>query len=255
MKNGLDRQHATFTPWFWSYRWAARIEAAIVACVFAGVFAIMIFLLQMPGALVVHLQDDLRQPIKGARVRCTSPDGATSFAGLTDVFGEAKWPGLTKGAWKCEVTPPDRFHAGVSTGFATVAARHPAMWITSIERPGRIRVRLVRPQGAPRAAIAVRALCPGNPPETWEARAGLLDGRAVLWVPPGRSCHAGLVRPEIPGDGPVTQAAVDCAAQPCTGELSGGVGQTSEAVLKPTAEQWNAVRPPPEPDQPDAPKP
>ncbi len=91
--------------------------------------------------------------------------------------------------------------------------------------------------------------------DTWEARAGLLDGRAVLWVPPGRSCHAGLVRPEIPGDGPVTQAAVDCAAQPCTGELSGGVGQTSEAVLKPTAEQWNAVRPPPEPDQPDAPKP
>src|SRR5213595_1232948 len=102
MKNGVDKRRGTFTPWFWSYRWAARIEAAIVACVFAGVIAIMLFLFNMPGPLVV----DLQEPIKGARVRCTSPDGAVSYAGATDVFGEAKWPGLTKGPWTCEVTPP-----------------------------------------------------------------------------------------------------------------------------------------------------
>jgi hypothetical protein len=251
MRNGIDKHRASFTPWFWSYRWAARIEAAIVACVFAGVFAIMIFLFLMPGPLVVHVQDDVKEPIKGALVRCTSPDGQTSYAGLTDVFGEAKWPGLAKGAWKCEVTPPDRYHAGVQTGFASVVSRHPAMWTTTVERPARLVVQVVRPQGSPRAAIAVRAVCGG---ETWEARAGLLVGRAVLWIPHGKSCRAGLVRPELPGDGPVTQTALDCAAEPCTGEQSGGVGQTLEATLKPTGEQWAAVRPPPEPDKPDSPR-
>ena len=255
MKNGIDRRHATFTPWFWSYRWAARIEAIIVACVFAGVIAIMAFLFQMPGPLVVHVQDDLKQPIRNARVRCTSPDGATSHAGSTDVFGEAKWPGLAKGPWSCEVTPPDRFHAGVNDGLATVVARHPAMWITTFERPARIVVQVTRPQGAPRAAVAVRAVCPGSPPETWEARAGLVDGRAVLFVPHGKSCRAGLVRPELRGEGPVTQARLGCADLPCTGELTGGVGQELDAVLNPTVEQWMAVRPPPEPDQPQPVKP
>ena len=62
MKNGVDRNRATFTPWFWSYRWAARIEAVIVACVFAGVVFIMGFLFQMPGPLVVHVDDDVRAP-------------------------------------------------------------------------------------------------------------------------------------------------------------------------------------------------
>ena len=255
MRNGVDRRRASFTPWFWSYRWAARIEAAIVMCVFAGVIAIMVFLLQMPGPLVVHVQDDQRQPIKGARVRCTSPDGAISHVGLTDVFGEAKWPGLTKGAWKCEVTPPDLFHAGVETGFATVVARHPAIWITSIERPGRIRVQLVRPQGSPRAAIAVRVVCPGNPPETWEARAGLLDARVLLFVPHGKRCQVGIVRPELPGEGPATQAVLSCADQPCSAELTVGVGQEVQLTLSPTAAQWEAVRPPPEPDKPEPPKP
>jgi hypothetical protein len=253
VKNGVDRRRASFTPWFWSYRWAARIEAAVVVCVFAGVIAIMVFLLEMPGALVVQVQDDQRQPIKGARVRCTSPDGATSYAGLTDVFGEAKWPGLTKGAWRCEVTPPDRFHAGVTAGFASVVARHPAIWSTSIERPGRIRVQLVRPQGAPRAAVAVRAVCPGTPPETWEARAGLLDARALLFVPHGKPCRIGVVRAELPREGPVTQAELSCADQPCSGELTAGVGQELEITLSPTAEQWEAVRPPPEPDKPEPP--
>ena len=265
MKNGVDRRRGTFTPWFWSYRWAARIEAAIVACVFAGVVFIMGFLFQMPGPLVVHVQDDQREAIKGARVRCTSPDGQTSYAGLTDVFGEAKWPGLAKGPWKCEVTPPDRFHAGVQAGFATVVSRHPAMWTTTIEQPGRFAVQVVRPEGAPRAKIAVRAVCGAEEPalpatggapraehpvETWEARAGLLDGRAMLFVPHGAACRVGLVRPELPGDGPSTSRQLDCAAEPCTGELTAGVGQEISAVLKPTAAQWSAVRPPPEPDKP-----
>src|SRR5438132_4588732 len=195
MKNGVDRQRASFTPWFWSYRMAARIEAAIVACVFAGVITIMIFLFQMPGPLVVHLQDDVREPIKNARVRCTSPDGQTSYAGLTDVFGEVKWPGLAKGPWKCEVTPPDRYHAPVQTGYATVVARHPAMWTLAVERPGRVAVQVVRPSGAPRAKVAVRAVCGAD---AWEARAGLLDGRALLFVPHGAECRVGLVRPELP---------------------------------------------------------
>jgi hypothetical protein len=247
MKNGVDRRKGSFTPWFWSYRWAARLEAAIVVCVFAGVLAIMAFLFVMPGPLVVHVQDDTKEPIKGARVRCTAPDGLSSHSGLTDVFGEAKWPGLAKGAWKCEVWPPDRFHTGVQTGYASVVSRHPAMWTTSVERPARLVVQVARPQGSPRAPVAVRAVCGSD---TWESRAGLLDGRAVLFVPHGKPCRAGLVRPELPSEGPVTQTALDCAAQPCTDELTGGVGQTVEASLKPTAEQWAAVRPPPEPDKP-----
>lgn len=255
MKNGLDRQRATFTPWFWSYRWSARIEAVVVVCVFAGVIAIMAFLFKMPGPLVVHVQDDRREPIKNARVRCTSPDGATSYAGITDVFGEAKWPGLAKGPWKCEVTAPDRFHAAVNVGYATVVPRHPAMWITSFERPARILVQVVRPEGAPRAAVAVRAVCGGTPPATWEGRAGLLDGRAQLFVPAGRACRAGLVRAELPGDGPVTQARLDCAAQPCTGELTAGVGQALDAVLRPTLGQWSAIRPPAEPEKAEPAKP
>lgn len=245
MKNGVERPRASFTPWFWSYRWAARFEAALVVCVFAGVLFIMGYLLQMPGALVVHLQDDRRDAIKSARVRCTSPDGAQSFAGLTDVFGEAKWPGLAKGAWKCEVTPPESFHAGVLTGFATVVARHPASWVATVERPGRIAVQIVRPEGAARAKIAVRAACAGG---AWEARAGLLDGRALLFVPHGASCRVGLVRPELPFDGTPTQTALDCANEPCSEKISAGVGQEVSVVLKPTPPQWERARPLPEPD-------
>lgn len=264
-----------FKPWFWSGRLIAKIEAAVVIIVFAGVLSIMVILVQMPGPLVVHVSDDAREPIKGARVRCTSPDGATTYAGQTDVFGEAKWPGLAKGAWRCEVTPPDRFHAAQVTGFATVVARHPATWLATIERPGRLSVRVLRPTGSPRAAVAVRALCPppagggpDNPPavppapppapppaappaapiESWESRAGLLDGRAVLWLPHGRPCRAGLVRPEVQYEGPVARPSLDCAAEPCTAELTAGVGQAVEATLAPTAAQWEAVRPPPEPD-------
>jgi hypothetical protein len=245
----------TFTPWFWSYRLAARLEGLVVICVFAGVIFIMGYLLQMPGPLVVHLQDDAHEPVKNARVRCTSPDGATSYAGMTDVFGEAKWPGLAKGPWKCEVTPPDRYHAGTETGFATVVARHPAIWNAMVERPARIAVEVVRPGGAPRAAIAVRAVC-GESRETWEARAGLLDGRALLFVPHGKSCRVGLVRAELPYDGPVTSTELDCEQEPCSGDLTAGVNEQVSAKFAPTPEQWERIRPPPEPDKPDAaPKP
>ncbi|HEX9576470.1 MAG TPA: hypothetical protein VF993_01880 [Myxococcales bacterium] len=246
MKNGVDRQRPAFTPWFWSGRIPAKIEGAIVICVFAAVIAIMGFLFEMPGPLVVHVQDDVKEAIKGARVRCTSPDGATAFAGQTDVFGEVKWPGLAKGAWKCEVTAPDRYHAAAQVGYATVVARHPAMWTTVVERPARLLVQVVRPTGAPRAKVAVRAVC-GL--ETWEARAGLLDGRATLFVPHGVPCRAGLVFPELPGDGPSTQSKLDCDAQPCTAPVTGGVGQELTATLTPTPAQWALVRPPPEPDK------
>ena len=247
MKNGADRQHAGFTPWFWSYRLAAKLEAFVVVCVCAGVAAIMVLLVRMPGPLVVHVQDDRREPIKNARVRCTSPDGATSYAGLTDVFGEAKWPGLAKGPWRCEVSPPALYHAGEQTGFATVVARHPAMWTATVERPGRIDVRVVRPSGAPRAKMAVRAVCGGV---AWEGRAGLLDGLATLFVPHGAACRVGLVRPDLPADGPTPQRSLSCESQPCSGPVSAGVGEAASVVLSPTLEQWTQVRPPPEPDKP-----
>jgi hypothetical protein len=243
-------RRGSFTPWFWSYRLAARLEALVVICVFAGVLFIMGYLLQMPGPLVVHLQDDAHDPVKNARVRCTSPDGETSYAGMTDVFGEAKWPGLAKGPWRCEITPPERFHAAPETGIATVAARHPAVWNARVERPARILVDVVRPTSAPRAAVAVRAVCDGG--ETWEARAGLLDGRALLFVPHGKTCRLGLVRAELPYDGAVTNKDLDCEREPCRGGLNGGVNELLTARLSPNLEQWERVRPPPEPDQADA---
>jgi hypothetical protein len=247
MKNGVEHKRGSFTPWFWSYRLAAKLEAAVVVCVFAGVVAIMAFLFQMPGPLVVHVQDDRREPIKNARVRCTSPDAQTSHVGMTDVFGEAKWPGLAKGPWRCDVSAPDLYHAPVQTGFATVAARHPAMWTATVERPGRVIVRVIRPTGAPRAKIAVRAVCGDS---AWEARTGVLDGLATLFVPHGAECRVGIVRPDLPGEGPTRQLTLSCDSEPCAGPFHPGVGQEASTVLKPTAEQWAAVRPPPDPDMP-----
>ena len=250
MKNGVGRNHAGFTPWFWSYRLPAKFEAVVVVAVFAGVIAILALLFQMPGPLVVHVQDDKKEAISGARVTCTSPDGKQSHTGITDVFGEAKWPGLTKGPWTCDVTPPDRFHAAVQTGYVTVVPRKPAMWTTVVERPGRILAQVVRPQGQPRAKVAVRAVCEND---AWEGRAGLVDGRTTLFVPHGKPCRVGLVRPELPGDGPVTDARLNCAAEPCSSQVTVGVGQQADLVLTPSAEQWEAVRPPPEPEPPAKP--
>jgi hypothetical protein len=91
----------------------------------------------------------------------------------------------------------------------------------------------------------VRAVCGSA---TWEARAGLVDGLATLFVPHGKSCRVGIVRPELAGDGPATQAHLECTSAPCSGELVVGVGETQTVVLKPSAEQWMTVRPPPEPE-------
>jgi hypothetical protein len=84
--------------------------------------------------------------------------------------------------------------------------------------------------------------------DTWESRAGLVDGLATLFVPHGKPCRVGLVRPELAGDGPVAQARLDCSSAPCSEELIGGVGESRTVVLKPTSEQWAAVRPAPEPE-------
>src|SRR2546422_246980 len=83
MKNGVGRQHAGFTPWFWSYRLAAKLEALVVVAVFAGVIAILALLWRMPGPLVVHFQDDKKETIQGARGTCSSLDKKTSDAGST----------------------------------------------------------------------------------------------------------------------------------------------------------------------------
>ena len=277
MRNGVQaRAPATFEPRFRSGI-PAKIEGVLAATTIAGVLAIFYLLVQMPGPLVVHVEDDRHEGVMNAKVVCSGPDGK-QFNGLTDVFGEAKWPGLAKGSWKCEaVLPPKfhestlvgyaiqyrpwlnhelppKFHGGTLVGYATVVERKPAMWLARVERPARATVQVVRPEGQPRAAPAVRAVCAAVPgedsPPTWEARAGLLDGRATLYLPHGRRCRIGLVRPELPAKepGPVTDAKLACASEPCTAELRGGVGEDVTATLRPTEEQWSTVRPPPEPD-------
>jgi hypothetical protein len=208
---------------------------------------------KLPGPLVVHVEDDTHQGVMNAKVTCEGPDGKR-FSGLTDVFGEAKWPGLTQGAWRCEALPPPKFHTGTLVGYATVVPRKPAMWMARLERPATAVVQVVRPRGEPRAAPAVRALCEQAPgedaPPTWEARAGLLDGRATLYLPHGRACRVGLTRPELPPGqpGPVAEAKLACDTGPCTPEVRGGVGEELHITLAPNPAQWSAVRPPPEPD-------
>jgi len=109
-KNGVGRRgrHAGFTPWFWSYRLARSSRAVVVVCVFAGGDRH-----PRPGCSGCRgrwwcTSRTTEEPIMGARVSCTSPDGNDHALGTTDVFGEAKWPGLAKGPWKCDVTrPPD----------------------------------------------------------------------------------------------------------------------------------------------------
>ena len=227
-----------------------KIEAAVAAAVIGAVFGVAWLVVEMPGPLVVQVRDDAGGAVVSALVACESPSGEQSFHGVTDVFGEAKWPGLTKGAWRCEVTPPPRYHAQPQRGGAVVEARRPATWRAQFERPARLIVRVKRPSGAPRAAIAVRAVCAGDPVESWETRAGVLDENAIVWLPHGRSCRIGLVRPELPArePGPVTQPVLDCEREPCTGPLLGGVGAELAAELDPSAAQWQALRPEPEPE-------
>lgn len=252
MKNGAPAPAAAkFEPRFAS-RVPGWLEGAVVAAVFALIAVILYLVAQTPGPLVVHVQDDAKTPVVDARVRCEGPDGK-EFTGLTDVFGEAKWPGLAKGAWRCEVTPSPRWFAAPMVGYASVQSRKPAMWIATVERPARAVVHVARPEGVARAAPAVRAVCQGSggdPAQTWETRAGILDERATVWLPPGRPCRIGLVRPELArgASGPSTDARLSCATAPCTKELRAGVGEQLEVALRPSPEQWEAMRPPPEPE-------
>jgi hypothetical protein len=255
VKNGAHAEvqpAARFEPRFGS-RVPGWLEGVVVAAVFALIAAILWLVAQTPGPLVVHVQDDAKAPVVDARVRCDGPDGK-EFTGLTDVFGEAKWPGLAKGAWRCEVVPPARWFASPVVGYATVVARKPAVWIATIERPARALVTVVRPQGAVRAAVAVRAVCEKRADDpfalAWESRAGILDERATLWLPPGHACRVGLVRPELPrmNPGAPSDATLSCDVAPCSGELRAGVGDQVDVTLRPTSRQWQAVRPAPESD-------
>ncbi len=236
---------------------AGRLEAAVVVVTFVAVIAILIVLVQAPGALVVHVQDDSKEALAFAKVRCTSPDGAQSFAGQTDVFGEAKWPGLVKGPWRCQVEAPLRYQARLRTGLATVVSRSPAIWVTTFERPFRVRVKIARPTGSPRAPLAVRAVCKtdlskGEAAASWETRISILDNQAMLFVPPGKRCQVGLVHPELSvGEGPVALPELACGEFPCVEVPEGGAGEIREITLLPTAVQWEALRPPPVPDAPE----
>jgi hypothetical protein len=134
-----------------------------------------------------------------------------------------------------------------------VVPRSLALWKVKIERPVQLLVHVQRPSGAPRANVAVRGYCPperGLAAVAWEARAGLMDGLARLWLPTGRACRAGLVRPDLPNHkaGLVARPELDCAQTVCTAEVQGGVGAFLEGELRPDLAQWLAVRPPLEPD-------
>ena len=245
-----DGAHAgesrTFEPRFASSV-PGWLEGGVVAAVFVLIAAILWLVMQNPGPLVVQVIDDARHPVIDARVKCTGPAGK-EFVGLTDVFGEAKWPGLAKGAWRCEAQAPSRFFGSPQQGYATVIPRKPATWVAMFERPARAAVEVVRPKGGVRAAAAVRAVCAGG--DSWEARIGVLDGRTTLWIPHGARCRVGLVRPELPrsAPGPVTDSRLSCETAPCSPEISASVGEQIDVTLRPTAEQWEAARPPPEPD-------
>jgi hypothetical protein len=249
-KNGVDHGKAqgrgTFAPRSWSFLWRAKVEAAVAIGVIAGVIGVFIYLVQIPGALLVRLVDDKKMPVSKARAECRHPSGLT-MAGFTDVFGEAKFPGLESGQWTCEVQPPERFFSPVLKGTATVAPRNPAAVELVAARGVEVEASVVRPEGAPRATPTIRAVCEGG--TGWEARAGLLDGAALLYVPRDSKCRLGLVR-GAPGyaNGVPDQLVLDCSALPCT-DVQGKPGARLYARLKPTAEQWQLARPPPEPDE------
>jgi hypothetical protein len=256
-RNGVPRSASASSPprrgfalRLMAGRAPGKVEAVVAAAVIASVFCVAFLILQMPGPLVVQVRDDANNPVMGAQVGCSSPSGDRRFTALTDVFGEAKWPGLVKGFWRCDLAPPSRFHAPPQEGGAVVEARRPALWRARVERPARMVVRVQRPQGAPRAAVAVRAVCSGGDGASWEARAGVLDGSAILWLPHGRRCRVGLVRPELPArqPGPVARPALECESAPCAEARIASVGEELSAELAPSRDQWEAVRPLPEPD-------
>jgi hypothetical protein len=217
--------------------------------VIAGVVGVFVFLVQIPGALVVRLMDDKRLPVAKAQVRCRHQGTGLEMAGETDLFGEAKFPGLERGPWTCTVQPPDRFFSPVLNAVGDVQPRHPAIMELSAARGAELEVPVARPEGGPRAAVAVRAVCDGQPAQGWEARSGLLDGVALLYVPRGASCRVGLLAGElrfVGGKPPALE--LDCARLPCSEPFTAAPGERRLIALKPTAAQWELARPPPEPE-------
>jgi len=207
------------------------------------VIAILALLFRMPGPLVVHVQDDKKEPIMGARVSCTSPDGMTHPRGHDGRVrrGEMARPG--EGAVRCDITPPDRFHAAVLTGTSRRRAEA-RVWTTVVERPARIMVQVTRPQGQPRAKVAVRAVC-GS--ETWEGRAGLLDGLATLYAPHGKALQVGLVRPSCPGTGRSRGQAAMLGSAVHRGD-DRGRGSADDRRAQPHSRGVGGGQTPPEPD-------
>jgi hypothetical protein len=255
-KNGVDhgsgKQRGVFAPRSWSFLWRAKLEALVAFLVIAGVVGVFVYLVQIPGALIVRVMDEGHKPVIEAHARCRHPGAKLEMAGFTDVFGEAKFPGLERGQWTCEVDPPDRFFSPTLTGFAEVRPRRPAILELTAHRGADVEVQIVRPAGGPRAAVAVRAVCPAEQGEAatgWQARAGLMDGSAFVYLPRGRRCRIGLLKNE---SGPLytvpERMTLDCEAMPCSEPLIGKSGEHLSAKLHPTREQWEAARPPPEAD-------
>ena len=253
-KNGVDhgRRRGSFEPRSWSFLWRAKLEAVVAVLVIGGVVAVFVYLVQIPGALVVRLMDDKHQPVAKAQTRCHHAESGLSMSGQTDVFGEVKFPGMQKGVWTCEVQPPDRFFSPLLTGSAKVSPRYPAAVELTAPRGVEVEVFVQRPDGAPRDSPAVRAVCApsrGLPASGWEARAGLLDSTAILHLPRDSACNVGLL-PGAPGwfNGPPDRAELDCTTLPCA-PVTGQPGARVVVRLKPTRAQWDAARPPPEPDE------
>ncbi|MBS2024422.1 MAG: hypothetical protein JST92_18635, partial [Deltaproteobacteria bacterium] len=162
-----------------------KLESAVATVVIGAVFGVAWLVFNLPGPLVVHLNDDQKQPVQDARVRCTNEAGDKTFSGVTDVFGEAKWPGLARGMWSCEVWPPARFFSPSMKGAAVVVPRAPASVLLTVERSAQVAITIKRPQHAPYAAMAVRAVCPaerGLAVESWEERTSVLQPKVTLWL-------------------------------------------------------------------------
>jgi hypothetical protein len=220
--------------------------------VIAGVIAVFIFLVQIPGALVVRLLDEQKNAVIGARVVCRHPGSSKEMSGPTDAFGEAKFPGLEKGTWSCSVEPPARYFSPVFTTSLEVRPRLPAISELRVQRQADAAVTVVRPEGGARARAAVRVVCPAEdskPALGWEARIGLLDGATTIYMPADRQCRIGLLR-GAPGNVYATpdRLELDCANLSCSGVLVAKAGEHLSVTLKPDAAQWQAARPPPEPD-------
>ncbi len=254
-KNGVDhngRGRGNFAPRSWSFQWRAKVEGLVALGVIAGVVGVFVYLVQIPGALVIRVVDDGRHVIPKTEVRCHHPSSGLDMVGETDIFGEAKFPGLARGRWTCDVQPPARFFSPLLKASGEVRPRQPDVVELSAPRAVDVDVSIARPEGAPRAAVSVRAVCPaeaGLPPLGWESRAGVLEGAAILYLPHDRKCRVALMHGDL---GPLYFATdrmeLDCDRMPCSDVVSGKPGAHLAIKLKPTREQWEAARPPPEPE-------